>query len=82
MQSTMLPSLERVESRARQLASHSWEYGVVFEALLELHNPEFSVFAKQPAFFSNDPLNDVEAIKCIRDCIQTDSATLIDGEGK
>jgi hypothetical protein len=30
------------------LASHSWEYGTAAEALLELYNPELSVFGSNP----------------------------------
>jgi len=31
-----------------KLASHSWEYGTAAEALLELYNPELSVFGSNP----------------------------------
>ncbi|GAB7343004.1 hypothetical protein MBLNU457_g1099t1 [Dothideomycetes sp. NU457] len=45
-QSTALSSLtDFIESRARHLASHSWEYGTLSHALLSLHNPELTVFS-------------------------------------
>lgn len=34
-----------IELQARDLASHSWEYGTVSHALLSLHNPELTVFS-------------------------------------
>lgn len=78
----MNPSLQLIEQKAKRLAGHSWEYGVILEALLELHNPELSVFAKQPAFFSANALESVEALKYVKDFIKTDGPVLIDGEGK
>lgn len=40
--------VHKIEGQARKLASHSWEYGTLAEALLELHNPELSVFGTDP----------------------------------
>jgi hypothetical protein len=37
-----------VASAAESLPSHSWEFGAAAEALLELHNPDLSVFALAP----------------------------------
>lgn len=39
---------EKVIARARETASHSWEYGVIFEALLEYYSPLVTIF-KNPA---------------------------------
>ena len=38
----------KIEDQARNLASNSQEYGTLAEALLELHNPELSVFVSDP----------------------------------
>lgn len=37
-----------VTNLAESLPSHSWEYGASAQALLELHNPELSVFGANP----------------------------------
>lgn len=36
-----------VTALAKSTASHSWEYGTTAEALLELYNPEYSVFGAE-----------------------------------
>lgn len=38
--------IAKVAARAKELAAHSWEFGTAAEALLELENPELSVFRK------------------------------------
>jgi len=40
--------ISSVVNIARSLPSHSWEFGTASEALLELYNPELSVFGKIP----------------------------------
>ncbi|KAL1718315.1 hypothetical protein EV715DRAFT_201217 [Schizophyllum commune] len=40
--------IETVAATAKALPSHSWEYGSACEALLELHNPEYSIFGENP----------------------------------
>jgi len=37
-----------VFNATKSLPSHSWEYGTFTEALLEMHNPEVSVFGDSP----------------------------------
>ena len=41
-------NIENVAAIAKQLPSHSWEFGTATEALLELYNPELSVFGPNP----------------------------------
>jgi len=69
---------------AKQLSSHSWEYGTTFQALLEVYNPELSVFSKQ-AFPSgslpNASSNDVPALKYLAPHIDTNGDTLANGDG-
>ncbi|KAJ7583998.1 Six-hairpin glycosidase-like protein [Mycena floridula] len=40
--------IQSVASLAVSLPSHSWEFGTASEALLELYNPEISVFGRNP----------------------------------
>src|SRR6266576_3348223 len=40
--------INQVLDQAQSLPSHSWEFGTVSEALLELYNPLNSVFGDQP----------------------------------
>ncbi|KXT02251.1 hypothetical protein AC578_5087 [Pseudocercospora eumusae] len=73
-----------VANQATKLSSHSWEYGTAAEALLELYNPELSVFSKQ-AFPdgrppSPDP-NNIEALNYAQAHIRLDNNTLVDGDG-
>lgn len=44
--------VESVAAVAKSLPSHSWEYGTASEALLELYNPNLSVFGSSPFPFS------------------------------
>ncbi|KAJ7326269.1 family 88 glycosyl hydrolase [Mycena albidolilacea] len=43
-------NIAQVAAAAAQLPSHSWEFGTAAEALLELYDPQFSVFAPVDAF--------------------------------
>ena len=47
--------ISKIEDLATSLATHDWEQGTAAEALLELHNPELSVFGQQPFPRSNIP---------------------------
>ena len=79
------PSLvDKVLEQAQDTASHSWEYGVVFEALLEYHNPSLTVF-HTPVAQQKQPLvnqeSDVAVLDYIKQHIRTDSSTLCEGNG-
>jgi hypothetical protein len=75
--------ITKILSQAQTSASHSWEYGTVFEALLEYHNPPLSIF--------NDPLphgkiptvheSHVPALRYVKPFILTDSDQLCEGNG-
>ena len=74
-----------VMARALEVSSHSWEYGTAAEALLELHNPELSVFGDNP--FPEDKLPsplvaDIPSLLYARQFIRVDNETLIDGDGE
>jgi hypothetical protein len=45
--------IEKVVALARSLPSHSWEFGTAAETLLELYDPEISVFGS--SFLSETP---------------------------
>lgn len=72
-----------VVARARELASHSWEYGTLSEALLELYNPEYSVFSLNA--FPNgqvpSPPVSIESLAYASQHIRLDNTTLVDGDG-
>jgi len=72
--------LENVLATAQETATHSWEYGVVFEALLEYYDPQLSVFHRA----TNNPELDFERIKAlqyVKQFIRTDSTSLCEGNG-
>ena len=78
-------NVTEVMQQASMLASHSWEYGTAAEALLELHNPELSVFSQNPFPGNQLPRVDVEktpALKFAKGKLRTGQLTLIDGDGK
>ncbi|KAK7548100.1 hypothetical protein IWX46DRAFT_523809 [Phyllosticta citricarpa] len=70
--------------QAQLLATRSWEWGTLSEALLEWYNPQYSVFGHDP--FPNgsiprtDP-NDVASLRYATRHIYLDSVTLADGDG-
>lgn len=68
-----------VQDRAERLASHDWEYGAAAEALLELLEPELSVFAPSP--FPADkvpslPARKPRALSGVEPHIRTSNVTL------
>lgn len=76
----------KAADQPKRLSTHSWEYGTAAEALLELYNPELSVFS--PNAFPNDkaPKVDVDSFPALcyaRRFIELDrpNGTLIDGDG-
>lgn len=82
----MIPQvvIDKVLSKAQESASHSWEYGTVFEALLEYRSPRHSVF-HDPFPRGEIPkltVDDVEALRYVKPFIQTNSARLCEGNGK
>jgi len=76
--------IDKVLSKAQETASHSWEYGTVFEALLEYRDPRYSIF-HDPFPGGKIPeltVEDVEALRYVKPFIQTNSTRLCDGNGK
>ena len=78
--------IDRVLSHAIRITSRSWEYGALAEAMLELQNPELTVYSKDPFPDGYMPvlrdISKVPGLQYVRDLIWTnDSNTLIDGEG-
>src|SRR6266536_5707563 len=69
----------------RNLASHSWEYGTAAEALLELSNPELSVFGPNPFPTGKLPLilklPDVPSLAWARPFIWLGRDRLCEGDG-
>lgn len=78
---------EQVVARAFESSTRSWEFGTLAQALLELRNPELTVFGTQP--FPNGHLpkipepNKVEGLRYAKAVIWTNQSNLlIDGEGR
>jgi hypothetical protein len=76
--------IDKVLARAQETASHSWEYGTVFEALLEYRDARNSIFHDP---FPRDEIprleiEHVEALRYVRPLIQTNSTKLCDGNGE
>ncbi|KAF9736385.1 hypothetical protein PMIN06_012770 [Paraphaeosphaeria minitans] len=75
--------INAVLTQAVRVATHSWEYGTVAEALLEWDTPQLAIW--------NDPfpdgqvptlaVDDVSALSYIKPHIRTDNVTLVDGDG-
>jgi hypothetical protein len=75
----------KVLQQAQSTASHSWEYGVVFEALLEYHDPRLTVFhtpVSQHQKQTTTLTEEVEALEYIKPYLRTNSITLCEGNGK
>ena len=76
---------EKVIARAQESASHSWEYGVIFEALLEYYSPSVTVFKtsalQHRQHFMKSP-EGLQALEYIKPFTCTDSTTLCKGHGK
>lgn len=70
-----------------ETASRSWEVGAAAEALLELHNPDLTVYTRTPFPAGKLPrshdMTTVRALRYIRPAIWTNgSAMLTEGEGE
>lgn len=82
----MTPELiNSVVSQARLLASHSWEYGTLSEALLEWYSPNIAVYSKDAFPGGMIPVlhsSEIASLSYAKPHIWTDSTTLADGEGK
>jgi len=74
----------KVMARGAQKAKHSWEYGAASEALIQLYNPELSVFGPNPFPGGSLPKLDgdkVQSLMYARKFIETNASILIDGDG-
>lgn len=82
----MTPELiNNVIMQGRRLASHSWEYGTLSEALLEWYNPDLSVFGKEAFPKGEIPvlqISDVQSLSYAMPHIWTNSTILVDGDGQ
>jgi hypothetical protein len=78
---------DKILARAFEITSRSWEFGTLVEALLELRNPELTVFGDLPFPDGRiprvaEPL-EVEGLWYAKSVIWTNhSDLLVDGEGK
>ncbi|CAJ2509376.1 Uu.00g144020.m01.CDS01 [Anthostomella pinea] len=74
--------VDAVRRQAESLASHSWEYGTAAEAVMELVDPEKSVFAADPFPGDEIPTQNLQhldpAVEWVYQKIRTDGKTLFD----
>ncbi|KAJ4990199.1 hypothetical protein SVAN01_04290 [Stagonosporopsis vannaccii] len=76
--------IDKVLFQAEATASHSWEYGIVFEAILEYQHPSLTVFhapVSQHEKQLSGLIGQVQALRYIKPFIRTDSTTLCEGNG-
>jgi hypothetical protein len=73
-----------VLTKAIEVATHSWEYGTVAEALLEWENADLSIWNNPFPRGEIPTLNigQVRALSYIKPHIRTDNITLVDGDGE
>jgi hypothetical protein len=79
--------IEKVAALARSLPSHSWEYGTAAETLLELYDPEISVFGSsflsQTSSYLKSHQGRIQSLEYAASVITigTDQNALADGGG-
>lgn len=75
--------IAKVAALAESLPSESWEFGTAAEALLELYNPELSVFGQTPFPVSTSASNptSVRALAYAAKNIEIGSTGLSNGNG-
>ncbi|KAJ7147627.1 Six-hairpin glycosidase-like protein [Mycena crocata] len=73
--------IAKVASLAESLPSESWEFGTAAEALLELYNPELSVFGKKAFPVASSSKSSVKALSYADSKIEIGSTGLSNGNG-
>ncbi|ORY09815.1 hypothetical protein BCR34DRAFT_486633 [Clohesyomyces aquaticus] len=76
--------LDKIVQVAKELAKHSWEYGAVSQALVEVYNPEISLFADTIDFKTHREsgvFKEAKGLVYAKQFIRLDQQTLVDGEG-
>ncbi|KAL9072207.1 MAG: hypothetical protein Q9161_003680 [Pseudevernia consocians] len=76
--------VDDIMTAGASLAKASWEHGTAAEALIELHDPELSVFATDPFPAARIPQPTVDATPGLvyaKKYIRKDEKTLIDADG-
>ncbi|KAF6756331.1 family 88 glycosyl hydrolase [Ephemerocybe angulata] len=76
-------NIAKVTTLAESLPSHSWEYGTMAEALLELYNPDYAVFGSKAFPVPTLQKKDVRALEYAAKKITfgTGSDGLVNGNG-
>jgi len=80
----MTVPIEAIMSAGAELGKSSWEFGAASEALLQLHNPELSVFGSDPFQKAKEAPSGTSCVGLTyaKRFIETDGDILIDGDGK
>jgi hypothetical protein len=79
-----MPSIDKIASKAQELATHSWEYGAVSQALIEIYDPSLSPFfgpAHSLESIEEEAIAQARGLTYAKKYIRTDQNALIDGEG-
>ncbi len=76
----------RVAQRGAELSNHSWEWGAATETLLEVYNPELTVFGRPSTSFPGNSIptvqpGEVVSLAFAKQHILLNNVTLQDGEG-
>lgn len=73
-----------VLAKAIEVATHSWEYGTVAEAILEWRDSSLSIWNNPFPGGSGPKLDhaNIAALSYAKPYIRTDNTTLVDGNGR
>jgi hypothetical protein len=74
--------VDKIAAKAKELAAHSWEYGAVSHALLEVYDPTLSPFFGDNYGVADQLISNACGLTYAKDFIHVDQDELCDGEGK
>jgi hypothetical protein len=74
--------IDKIAARAEELATHSWEYGAVSNALIEIYDPSLSPFFGDISTVRKETYSKARGLQYAKKFIVTDKDVLCDGEGK
>jgi hypothetical protein len=75
-------NIDKIAARAEELAAHSWEYGTVSNALIEIYDSSLSPFFGDISTVGKETYSKARGLQYAKKFIVTDKDVLCDGEGK
>jgi hypothetical protein len=75
-------NIDKIAARAEELAAHSWEYGAVSNALIEIYDSSLSPFFGDISTVGKETYSKARGLQYAKKFIVTDKDVLCDGEGK